>query len=224
MRPALPRYWVTWDVNRLLTFLRTWHPISSLSLKALTLKTVTLVAVTSSDRAQTINAMDIEHCTVSDEGILFPIHSLLKNSRRNHPIRVVKCHNFTDPALNVSEYVLAYLRRTFKFRLRAVDSGLPKPTSLFLSYHTGKQVRTSTLSKYILTTMELAGIDTDVYKAHTTRGAFPSLMRRKGCSANNILEQGDWSSISTFQRYYSRESEDTQAGRLIQEVLGKKRN
>ena len=116
------------------------------------------------------------------------------------------------------------LRRTFKFRLKAVDSGLPKPTSLFLSYHTGKQVRTSTLSKYILTTMELAGIDTDVYKAHTTRGAFPSLMRRKGCSANNILEQGDWSSISTFQRYYSRESEDTQAGLLIQEVLGKKRN
>ena len=132
-RPALPRYNVTWDVNKLLTYLQFWHPISRLSLKLLTLKTVTLVAVTSSDRAQTLNSMDIEHCTMTEDSILFPIYTLLKGSRKNRPVRVVQCRKFQDPALNVADYVTAYMNRTLKFHLRAVAQGLKKPTNLFLS-------------------------------------------------------------------------------------------
>ena len=153
----------------------------------------------------------------------FP-YSLFWSSKRNRPIRVVKCHKFSEPSLNVADYVAAYLNRTLQFRLRAVSLGLPKPRSLFLSYHTGKPVRTSTLSRYILTTMQLAGINTEVFKAHSARGTFPSLMKRKGASASIIMQQGDWRNCSTFERYYCRESEDSVAGKLIREVIGKSKS
>ena len=49
-RPTFPRYMVTWDVGQVLRFLAQWHPPEDLSLKQLTLKTVALIALTSSDR------------------------------------------------------------------------------------------------------------------------------------------------------------------------------
>ena len=147
VRPSLPRYLVTWDVNKLLVFLKTWHPIAELTLEQLTLKTVTLVAVTSSDRAATLECIDIEHSALTDSAILFPIYTLLKGSRRNRPVHVVKCVKSADATLNVADYVTGYLNRTLKFRLRAVSRGLPKPRQLFLSYWTGKPVRKATIAK-----------------------------------------------------------------------------
>ena len=135
----------------------------------------------------------------------------------------MKCHKFKDPALNVAEYVTAYMNCTLKFRLRAVANAEPKPQNLFLSYHTGKPVRNATLATYILTTMQLAGINTEVFKAHSAREDLPSLMSRKGASVSAILQQGDWRHITTFERWYSRESEDSIAGQLIEEVVASQR-
>ena len=59
-RPAFPRYHVTWDVKKVLNFLASWHPPATLSFKQLTLKTLTLVAITSTDRAQTLESIDFE--------------------------------------------------------------------------------------------------------------------------------------------------------------------
>ena len=100
-RPSFPRYFVTWDIRKVLKFLSDWHPINRLTFKQITLKALSLVALTSSDRAQTLESIDIEHSEVSEEGIFFPIYTLLKSSRRNRPIRVVKCIRFDDPSLDV---------------------------------------------------------------------------------------------------------------------------
>ena len=223
-RPSFPRYFVSWDINILLNFLMSWHPSSALSLEKLTLKTVSLVAVTSSDRAQTLEALDIEHCSFSDEAVRFPIYSLLKTSRKNRPVKVVCCYKSENPQLDVCEYVSSYMTRTLKFRLKAVRRGCPKPTQLFLSYFTGKPIKRATISKYILKTMELAGLDVQCYKAHSVRGALPSRMSTAGASAHDIISQGDWKHVSTFDRFYRRLPDDSPAGLLIQEVVGRRRN
>ena len=116
----MPRYLVSWDVGKLLTLLKSWHPIQSLTLEQLTLKTVALVALTSSDRAQTLESIDIEHSHDSEEAIMFPIYTLLKVSRRNHPVRIVKCVKWEDPSLNVADYVVGYLNRTLKGMLKGM--------------------------------------------------------------------------------------------------------
>ena len=223
-RPSLPRYLVSWDVNVLLQLLISWHPSSVLSLKKLTLKTVSLVAVTSSDRAQTLEALDIEHCSFSSEAVHFPIYTLLKTTRKNRPVKVVSCYKSSNPALDVCEYVSTYMTRTLKFRLKAVRKGLPKPTQLFLSHFTGKPIKRATISKYILQSMDLAGIDVNCFKAHSVRGIIPSLMSSAGASAHDIVSQGDWQHVSTFDRFYKRVADNSPAGLLIQEVVGRKRN
>ena len=223
-RPAVPRYLVTWNVETLLSYLKTWHPPSVLSLEQLTMKTIALIACTSSDRAQTLESIDIEHSHVTDEAIMFPIYSLLKGSKRNRPVTVVKCVKWDDPTLNVCDYVVAYLNRTRKFRLKAVSKGLPKPRNLFLSAFTGKPLKRNTISKYLLKTMSMAGIDTNCFKAHSARGVGPSILYSKGSTPQKIMEQGNWKNINTFNRFYNRESEDTPEGQLILEVTKKRRN
>ena len=94
-RPVFPRYLITWDISKVLNFLATWHPAQSLSFKDLTLKCVALVAITSSDRAQTIQHIDVENSDMNHRGIYFPIYSLLKCSKQNRPVTVVKCVRFS---------------------------------------------------------------------------------------------------------------------------------
>ena len=72
--------------------------------------------------------------------------------------------------------------------------------------------------------MELAGLDVQCYKAHSVRGALPSRMSTAGASAHDIISQGDWKNVSTFDRFYRRLPDDSPAGLLIQEVVGRRRN
>ena len=222
-RPVFPRYLVTWDLNKVLKFLSGWHPPRSLTLKQLILKPLALVAITSSDRAQTLECIDIEFSEVNDSGIFFPIYSLLKTSKRNRPVTVVKCVRFNVPSLDVSDYIVVYLQKTLKFRMKAVSKGLPKPRQLFLSYSSGKPLSRATISRYILEVLSLAGIDVSCFRAHSARNSMPSAMSKRGASPAQILNQGDWKNLRTFNRFYDRYSEDSIEGRLIQQVTGTRR-
>ena len=53
--------------------------------------------------------------------------------------------------------------------------------------------------------MERAGINTVSYKAHSTRAAASSSMKRSGMSVQQILAKAHWSRTSgTFARFYDR--------------------
>ena len=222
-RPRFPRYLVTWEIGKVLRILATWHPIEKLPIKELTLKTVFLVAVTSSDRGQTLEKIDIENGEITDDGIYFPIYALLKNSKRNGPIRDVRCVRFADHALDVCNCVAVYMQHTLKFRIKAINDKKPKPKNLFLSYATGKPLMRATIAKYITDVLSLAGINANCFRAHTTRGALPSVMSR--CSSpQQILNQGNWSNLGTFEKFYNRFPDNSVEGRLIQRLTGRARN
>ena len=214
-RPSFPRYAVTWDVGKVLNFLAKWHPPSSLSLRQLTLKTVSLVALTCSDRSQALQALRVDRVSSTPQGLEFVIFDVLKTTRRGRPARVVKCVSWDAPELDVALYVTNYINRTFKFRLRAYNKGLGKPTQLFLSFKTGMPVARATLARWVKEVMRLAGIDTSVFLPGSTRSASVSAALRRGAGINQILQAGDWSQLGTFQRFYNRQVDDTPVGRLI---------
>lgn len=215
MRPEFPRYLVTWDVGKVLHFLASWHPPEDLTLKQLTLKTVALIALTSSDRAQTIHSIDIDHIHFGSKGLECHIPVLLKNSRRGKPARTVLCVEWDAPELDVCNYVMAYLGRTFKFRLKAVRLGKDKPSKLFLSHRTGKPVERASISRWIKEVLFLSGIDVTTFNAHSTRSASTSAAARCGASPEQIVKQGDWSNLGVYQHFYNREIADSPVGRLI---------
>ena len=206
-RPTVPRYCVTWDVNKVLTFLSSWFPHKNLSLKQLTLKTCMLIALSSSDRAQTIHSMRVDNCVCTARGVEFPIFSKLKTSRHLRRPRVVICPNWSDPSLNVEKCVTDYMNRTLTLRWKAVrpPNPQPKPTQLFLSFKTGKPVARNTISRWLTQVMAKSGIDTSYFKGHSTRGASISKAKRRGANPHQIVRQGDWTRVTTFEHHYERE-------------------
>jgi hypothetical protein len=216
----LPRYIVTWDVGKLLNFLAQWHPANIISLKQLTLKTVALISLTSSDRAQTLHLLDVEMIHIIDNiGLEFEDPALLKTRKgapkRGLPPKKVKCVSWDAPELDVAAYVDEYVRKTFRFRRKAVSMGLPKPTQFFLSHRTGKPVQRSSISRWIRQVMELSGIDISTFKPGSTRGASASMAVRQGATPDQIMRHGDWSNLGTYQRFYGRDISDVPVGRLI---------
>lgn len=216
-RPSFPRYTVTWDVGKVLHFLAAWHPPESLSIRELTLKTVTLVALTCSDRAQTIQAMKSNRVVATADGLEFVIYDVLKTSRRGQPARVVKCVKWDAPELDVAYYVHKYIDRTLVFRRRSYNKGLGLPTQLFLSHKTGRPVARPTISRWIKEVMSLSGIDTSIFLPGSTRGASASAAERRGASIGQLLSAGSWTNLGTYQRFYQRRVADTPVGRLILE-------
>ena len=214
-RPNVPRYTVTWDVGVVLRFLAEWHPKESLSLKHLTLKTVMLVALTSSDRAQTLHALRTDQVESTSDGLVFVVTSRLKHSRPGAPASTVTCVEWDAPELNVAEYVLYYMQKTLRFRRKAWNNGAQDVKQLFLSHRTGKPVLRASISRWIREVLELAGVDVSSFAPHSTRGASISEACRRGATSAQILAQGNWSNLGTYQRFYQREVSDTPIGRMI---------
>ena len=52
--------------------------------------------------------------------------------------------------------------------------------------------------------MRISGVDTDIFKPHSCRSASSSKADITGVSIDNILKCGQWSSDSTFYKFYCR--------------------
>ena len=78
-RPTLPRYNSICNLSTVLDFIKTLGPNEELSLKNVTLKCVTLVALLSRQRCQTIHALS--GMKETDGQIRFDISTLLKTSK-----------------------------------------------------------------------------------------------------------------------------------------------
>jgi hypothetical protein len=202
-------------VAQLLNYLAEWHPISDLSLKSLTLKTVALIALTSSDRGQTLHLLNIEKTTICDDGLSFIIFDSLKHTRKVAKPKVVTCVSSEIESLSVCDYVLAYMNRTLPLRASIVKAGSPKPTQLLLSWATKRPVTKQTIARWLTTVLKMAGIDTDQFSAHSYRGAGLSAAQARGASLQQILSHGDWKNIDTFRRHYSAPATDTAVGKII---------
>ena len=60
----------------------------------------------------------------------------------------------------------------------------------------------STIARWLKSVLAKAGIDINVFKAHSVRGASTSAAASAGVTTNDILNAADWSSESVFQKFY----------------------
>ena len=70
-----------------------------------------------------------------------------------------------------------------------------------------KPVCKSTLARWIKDTLLQADVDTNVFKAHSMRGASTSKAFLKGLSVKEVVDHGKWSLESTWQKFYHKEVE-----------------
>ena len=62
----------------------------------------------------------------------------------------------------------------------------------------------SSVARWLKETMKDAGIDVNIFKSHSVRGASCSKAAGAGVTTRQILEAADWSSEGTFQKFYHR--------------------
>ena len=164
-KPPKPKYSELWDVKVVLNYLKTLHPLQSLSLKQLTLKLVTLLALTTAQRAQTLSSLNLDFMIDKGTTIIFKIPVLLKTSKPGKNMPVVTLHKFSDDSLCVVNTLKHYLRQTNDKR---------KSRNLLVSFVTFQKVTTCTISRWLKTTLSMSGIDTSFFSGHSTRGASAS--------------------------------------------------
>lgn len=70
-------------------------------------------------------------------------------------------------------------------------------------------------SQRIKEVMSEAGIDTTKFSAHSVRGASATAAKEKGVPLADILHTADWSSGSTFTRFYYRPGEKADYARKV---------
>ena len=162
-RPSLPRYATTWDVNILLASLRDMPSNELLSLKDLNIKVASLYAVLLGQRVQTITSLDISFMKVSHVGLEIVLGKLLKTSRvSNHLPKTILPRWFDQSLCPVSIFEF-YIKRTAS--IRGQERQL-----LITSVKPHHKASRDSVARWIRDAIQAAGIDTDYYKAHSTRG------------------------------------------------------
>jgi integrase len=215
-RPNRPKYYTFWSVDKLLAYLKTLHPENELPLKLLTLKTLALIALSSSDRGQTLHSMNIDHIAFENNAVCFIIYDRLKTTPlRNPKPKIVRCIPSDIPEINVAQYARAYLEATSGYRDPNTNKSKTAIKNLFLSWKTKLPVKRNTLARWLKLVLSLAGINTAQFSAHSYRGAGLSKAYSCGATLQQIMEAGSWKNVETFQNHYNNPSEDSVVGQLI---------
>nr|CAI5865786.1 unnamed protein product [Callosobruchus analis] len=198
MRPQRPRYNAVWDPKQVLDL---FDSRPAASLKLLSMKVVvTLLLLATGQRLQTISKIKVANIRSDEDGIQILIDDRIKTSglKSQQPCLVIP--KFQDkPNLCVVSCLTAYIAATTTLR----D---PKEEYLWITFQKPHKVATkATLSRWVKNALEMAGVDTKIFKPHSSRHASTSAASRTGVSLDVIKDSGGWSKNSaTFANFYNR--------------------
>ena len=208
-RPPLPRYTCTWDVRIVLDFIKALGDNQSLSLKSLTLKTVMLMALTRPSRSADLSQLDINAKRYKPDGVVFTPKALSKQSQSGRAITEFFFPSFPDDSSLCPVLAL----RAYEESTRQLREGTSQLFVAIIKPH--KAVSSSTIARWLKTMIGMAGINTSIFKTHSTRGASASTAASMGVTTNEILKAADWSSESVFQKFYYKPTESSSYGRAV---------
>lgn len=196
-RPSLPRYTTTWNPEVVLDMLKTWGPISELSLKLLSFKLATLALLLSGRRGQTIINISIKNIAFAGNEVRISLGDILKTSKKDLHEPELVYTAFPDKAICLVSTLREYLNRTHVIR--------GDECQLFISFNKPhKKISRDTLSRWIKEVLKRAGIDINRFKPHSLRTAATSLAASKTVSISTIMAAVGWRRESTFATFYKK--------------------
>ena len=195
LRPPQPKYGFTWDVELVLSLFKSWPYI--LSPKQLSLKTATLMGLIAIPRGAELHQIDLNYLSPYQDKYIFDLAGLVKNVKQGKKPAPIEFYRFEDPLLCPLRCIDSYITMTDAWR----DRG--KPSALFLSYIAPhKPISKSRLAGWIKDSINLAGVDTNIFTAHSVRGASSSKVFLQGLSAKEVIDHGSGARESTWQKFY----------------------
>ena len=209
--PPRPRYNHTWDISIVLTMLRGWTPNSGLTLDKLTYKMVMIMALVTAQRVQSLHKLNLDAMTISNGKITFHMQGLLKQDRPGSSGHTLEFLAYpADTRLCIVTLISRYISVTKS--LRGTEKAL-----LISHKKPHHKVTVQTISRWLRVVLDAAGVDTNIFKSHSTRAASTSAARMMEVPMDHILATAGWSNEKTFQRFYNKPvaSPDSFAGRIL---------
>ena len=194
-RPPERRIAPAWSVDKVLDTVRQWSPVTALSLKTLTLKTVLLLALVTGKRCSSLALLSVKetHCQFSSSRVQLRPRGLEKTSRPGHTVKAITVEACEDLDLDPVSHMKEYVARTQPLRKTEVlFVTLTKP-------HTA--AKRTTLASWLKQAIALSG---QWGSAGSTRSVSTSTALNRGVSLEEVLEAADWTRSSTFSRHYYR--------------------
>ena len=199
LNPPRPRYSAMWDVQVVLNFMREAGNNSILNLSIITKKLATLLAISTLLRVSELASLNKISLEFSPTGARIAL-SRPRKAQSSGPLRWVSIDKYEDGRICPVDCLRTYIYLTDFNR----NEGNQR--SLFISLiEPFGPVSGNTIGRWIKTYLSFAGINTDIFSAHSTRGAAASGAVRSGVPIDSILRTGDWSNESTFAKYYNRQ-------------------
>ena len=210
LNPPRARYSGFWDVTRVFAMLKNWPANKWLSLKDLTHKLIILLLLVTGHRGQTIIALSLKGLVLEGEEAIFRLTKLTKSNRTGDCLSTIILHTYNNcPRICVVRALKMYVRRTKALRLSE---------QLLVSFiRPHGPISRDTLARWTVQTLDRAGVNTNIYGAHSTRGAVASGAKALGISVKAILKHAGWKTERAFAKHYNKKIEkyDIVAKRLL---------
>ena len=199
-RPPKPRYFRTWEVSLMTTYLASLGSNRSLSLKQLSWKLAMLFFLTCPERVLALTKVDLHHCHILPERVEFMFSFPRKRGMADQLPKAFFTRFPSNSKLCPVETLRYYLKATHSFRPVIPSS---KPDPLFISYvKAHKPISAPSMVRWLRSLLKASGVDSHIFKAHSVRGAATTAAPNSSVPLSEILKMADWSSASTFQKFY----------------------
>lgn len=202
LKPPKPKYAVTWDTTKVLNYVSNLYPYSDISLDDISHKTISLLAIASAQRMQTLSSIKLSNISIEHDLITIKIPDLIKTSRPGAFQPLIRLPFIPEnPPICPATVLQAYIEKTSTLRRGNIDD------HLFISFRKPhKKVCSQTLSHWVKKVLAKSGIDISVFGAHSTRHASTSAAHRLGVNLEVVRRAAGWSDSSNiFLKYYNRE-------------------
>ena len=208
-RPPQPRYTQTWDVGLVTGYIKSKGENKDIPLQDLTHKLAMLMALTRPSRSADLAKLNLDHRSYSVEGVTFIPTELAKQSRQQK-----HGTEFFFPCYPEDERLCPVLAlREYEARTAPTRGS---HSMLFLSINKPhKPVSSSTIARWLKTLLNKAGVDTEIFKAHSVRSASTSAAATSGITTGDILKAADWSSEAVFQKFYHKPINSNDFGKAV---------
>ena len=193
LRPPQVALFPSWSVQAVLDTLQKWGPAQKLSLKLLSYKTVTLLALSCAKRVSSLSLLTVRegYLEVSEDKIVLQPFGLEKHSRPDFIGSPIEIKALEDSNVCPVAHLQTYLSRTKSLR---------QSDSLFVTLNKPhKEAAVATIASWVKSVISQSG---QSGTGGSVRSVATSSAFCRGVSLEKILKAGDWSRVSTFKRFY----------------------
>ncbi|XP_051168956.1 uncharacterized protein LOC127286542 [Leptopilina boulardi] len=199
-KPSRAKYKDIWDPDIVLRYLEELGPNEKLNLETITKKLLTLLALSTAQRLQTLVKIDIHNIKIHNNEIKIYIPDRIKTSKIGKEQPMLRFpYLLEQPNLCVATFIKVYLEKTKTIRETGVNS-------LLLTFKKPHHPATAqTASRWLKDIMNESGIDVTTFAGYSSKHAAVLAAQRKGLDIESIRLAAGWSKNSNvFGKFYNR--------------------